>query len=187
MSKNKMNCKYFKHKIEDFLADALSAEERELFLMHKDECTKCFQLLIKEEPSQVFSRLSKQKIPLSFWQGFNVSITEGISKKQFAARWFWTFRKRSFQVALAAALMFIFVAIIGIYLAPKLMYLIKHEEAPKISLKMTDQQMQKFEQLRAYFPAIENLENKSARLYKFNLEEGLEVVMIFDESINGEK
>ena len=93
--------------------DALSAEERALFRKHIEECNDCFQLLITEEPSLLFTRLSKQQIPLSFWRGFDASVKDGISKRQFAPQWFWLFRRRSLQAALAAAALAVAASVAG--------------------------------------------------------------------------
>jgi hypothetical protein len=182
-----INCEYFKQRIEDYISGKLSEEERELFLKHKQECDKCFYQLVSREPSQVFSRLATKKIQPSFWQDFWPAIKDGIEKKHLSGKWFISPRRLGSVAALIISFLIICGALVWFYVAPRIMLTNSTEEISNISLKVPKSRLNIIEELRSQYSVIEYLESKDARLYTFKIEEGMEVVMIFDEKLNEEK
>jgi len=184
LAEDKIDCKYFQSKIQDFLADELSPEERIKFLKHKEVCQKCFKLLVDAEPSQIFSRLREQRMPSTFWQGFLPAIKEGVEREGVIKRWLplpTGFRRLA---VLAAGFLLIFSIFLWLYFAPKFKPAQRPQELAKLSIEVPAKMKGKMANLRAKYPTIELLENRGARLYNFLLKDDVEVVMIFDKNID---
>jgi hypothetical protein len=177
------DCEHFKQKIEDYFSGKLSEKERVLFLKHKQQCEKCFQLLVNKEPSQIFSQLISIEIEPSFWQGFWPAIKNGIEKRNLLGKWFLFPRRLGSVAALTISFLIICGLLVWFYIAPKFILRNREKEISRISLKVPEPRLNIIEELRSQYPVIEHLESKDARLYSFKMEEGVEVVMIFDEKL----
>jgi hypothetical protein len=179
-----INCEYFKKRIEDYISGKLSEEERELFLKHKQKCDKCFHQLVSREPSQIFSRLAAKRIQPSFWQDFWPAIKDGIEKKHILGKVLISPRRLVRIAALTISILIICGVLVWFYIGSRIMLTNGTEEISNLSLKAPKARLNIIEDLRSQYPIIEYLESKDARLYTFKIEEGMEIVMIFDEKLN---